>query len=341
MHPRELYHTMISARWASIWYVIRTLSLWIKASLLALLILFIYIVHHIYAYVTPPALLYIPDSNSSLMQAFNKQGIPFNLLDHRLFKRYDRPAEGWVRFDPDTKLSREELIQALLTKPREQTRRIVMYSGDSIDYFAERTAQQTHLSANAIIRSYRKFSPYYDGGILAGFYQIPYRTTPSAIAYYMTQRSEKRFEDFASQYDIPYDTDRWNHILTIASIIQKETQNTQEMPLIASVIYNRLNKEMKLQLDATLNYGKYSHQIITPKRIKEDRSAYNTYLHTGLPPHPIGSVSPAALIAAITPAKTDYLYFMLADNGRHNFASTYAEHLANIRWYKKQKNHQK
>ncbi len=337
MHPKELYHTVISARWSSIWCVLRTLRVWVKASLLTFLILLIYIIHHIYAYVTPPILLYIPDHNSSLTQALKDQGICFNLLDHRLLKRYDRPAEGWVRFDPDTKLSREELLQALLSKPREETRRIVMYSGDSIDYFAAKTAAQTKLLTEKIIQAYRKFSPYYDGGILAGFYQIPYRTTPSAIAYYMTQRSEKRFKGFASQYNITYDTESWNRILTIASIIQKETQNTQEMPLIASVIYNRLDKEMKLQLDATLNYGKYSHQIITPKRIKQDKSHYNTYLYTGLPPHPIGSVSPASLIATLKPAKTDYLYFMLANNGSHNFASTYEEHLANIRWYKKQK----
>jgi len=337
MHPKELYHTMISARWSSIWCVLRTLRVWIKLSLLAFLILLIYIIHHIYAYVTPPTLLYIPDNNSSLTRALNDQGISFNLLDHRLLKRYDRPAEGWVRFKSDSKLSREELLQALLSKPREQTRRIVMYSGDSIDYFAARTATQTALPADAIIQAYRAFSPYYDGGILAGFYQIPYRTTPSAIAYYMTQRSRRRFEEFGEQYGVASDSKTWNRILTIASIIQKETQNTQEMPLIASVIYNRLAKEMKLQLDATLNYGTFSHQIITPERIKQDKSHYNTYLYTGLPPHPIGSVSPASLIATLKPAKTDYLYFMLADNGRHNFTSTYKEHLANIRWYKKQK----
>ena len=337
MHPKELYHTVISAHWASLWCVLRTLRTWIKVSLLGLLILFIYIIHHIYAYVTPPPLLYIPDSNSSLTQAFNDQGVSFNLLDYRLLKRYPSPTEGWVRFNPDNKLSREEFLQSLLAKPREKTRRLVMYSGDSIDYFSHRTAKQTNLSPTSILQAYKDISPYYDGGILAGFYQIPYRTTPFSITYYMTQRSEKRFEEFATQYDISYDTNTWNQILTIASIIQKETQNTKEMPLIASVIYNRLGKEMKLQLDATLNYGKYSHQIITPQRIKEDKSDYNTYLHAGLPPHPIGSVSPAALIAALKPAKTDYLYFMLSDNGSHNFASTYEEHLANIRWYKKQK----
>jgi UPF0755 protein len=319
------------------YYMLRTLPIWLKASLIALLILLISIIHHIYAYVTPPSLLYIPDNNSSLTEALNDQGISFNLLDYRLLKRYHRPAEGWVRFDTQVKLSREELLQALLDKPRERTRRLVMYSGDSIQDFATRAGAQTNLLAAKIIQAYRDYSPYEEGGILAGFYQIPYRTTPTAIAYYMTHQSNERFQALSRQYTGDYDTETWRHILTIASIIQKETQNSPEMPLVSSVIHNRLAKEMKLQLDATLNYGTYSHTPITPERIKQDKSHYNTYLHLGLPPHPIGSVSTTALIAALNPAKSDYLYFMLADHGTHNFASTYKEHLAHIRWYKRQK----
>ena len=141
----------------------------------------------------------------------------------------------------------------------------------------------------------------------------------------------------AQKYLGSYKVHIWNRILTIASIIQKETQDPKEMPLISSVIHNRLKKGMKLQLDATLNYGKYSHQIVTPERIQRDKSHYNTYRHKGLPPHPIGSATKEAILAALNPAQTEYLYFMLADKGTHNFAITYPEHLAHIRWYKAQK----
>jgi UPF0755 protein len=106
------------------------------------------------------------------------------------------------------------------------------------------------------------------------------------------------------------------------------------MALISSVIHNRLKKNMMLQLDATLNYGKYSHQIVTPSRIKSDKSHYNTYLHKGLPPHPIGSATKEAIIAAIKPADTNYLYFMLNPKGKHDFSATYSMHLANIRHYR-------
>lgn len=213
-----------------------------------------------------------------------------------------------------------------------------MYSGDSIELFAQRTAKQTNLSASKIIKAYKKHSPYHDAGIMAGYYQIPYKTTPSAITYYMTLKSRYKFKALAEKYTGNYSTSKWQEILTIASIIQKETQASKEMSLISSVIHNRLKKNMKLQLDGTLNYGKYSQQVITPERIRNDKSTYNTYLHKGLPPHPVGSATKEAIVSALQPANTDYLYFMLADNGTHNFSRTYEEHLSNIQWYREQRN---
>jgi len=116
------------------------------------------------------------------------------------------------------------------------------------------------------------------------------------------------------------------------------------MPLISSVIYNRLEKGMRLQMDGTLNYGKYAHTIVSPERIKNDESDYNTYKHKGLPPHPLSTVTIDALKASMRPKKTDYLFFMLNKDGSHNFAATYEKHLANIkafRIYQKEKNAKK
>jgi UPF0755 protein len=87
---------------------------------------------------------------------------------------------------------------------------------------------------------------------------------------------------------------------------------------------------MKLQMDGTLNYGKYSHIKITPKRIREDSSYYNTYKYEGVPKYPVCNVSLEAIKAAIFPTKSDYLYFMKAKNGKHNFTRYYSTHLSNI-----------
>jgi UPF0755 protein len=95
---------------------------------------------------------------------------------------------------------------------------------------------------------------------------------------------------------------------------------------------------MKLQMDATLNYKKMSHTVVTAQMIREDSSRYNTYKHKGLPPTPIGTITLDALHSALYPIKSDYLFFMLQKDGTHAFASTYKEHLENI---KKFKNRQK
>ena len=103
------------------------------------------------------------------------------------------------------------------------------------------------------------------------------------------------------------------------------------MPLVSSVIYNRIKKGMKLQMDGTLNYAQYSHIKVTPKRIREDKSIYNTYLHKGVPEIPVCNVSFEAIRAAIFPAKTSYLYFMKSKKGTHDFSCNYSTHLTNIR----------
>ena len=128
-----------------------------------------------------------------------------------------------------------------------------------------------------------------------------------------------------------YNKRKWFRYVTIASIIQKESANVKEMPLVSSVIYNRIKRGMKLQMDGTLNYGKYSHIKITPKRIRHDKSTYNTYIHKGIPKYPVCNVSFDAIKAAIFPAKTSYLYFMKSKRGTHDFACNYSTHLRNIR----------
>ena len=102
-------------------------------------------------------------------------------------------------------------------------------------------------------------------------------------------------------------------------------------PIVSSVIYNRLKKRMKLQMDGTLNYGRFSHVKVTPSRIREDKSEYNTYKIKGLPPYPVSSVSKDAIFAAIFPKKTEYLYFVKSKKSKHTFSRTYKEHIKRIR----------
>ena len=123
----------------------------------------------------------------------------------------------------------------------------------------------------------------------------------------------------------PYD------VLIIASMVEAEAQVPHDRPLIASVIYNRLARPMRLQIDATVEYaillqtGQYKFPLTTDDYTNV-HSAYNTYLHDGLPPGPIASPGLAALQAALSPANTNYYYYVLTSDQRsHCFARDQAE----------------
>jgi UPF0755 protein len=116
--------------------------------------------------------------------------------------------------------------------------------------------------------------------------------------------------------------------VTVASLIEREAASAEERPLVASVIYNRLQKGMPLQIDATIYYALGEpEQELSLADLKID-SPYNTYENTGLPPGPICSPSRQSLQAAIEPADTDYLYYVLKANGEeHFFTNNYDDFL--------------
>jgi UPF0755 protein len=129
-------------------------------------------------------------------------------------------------------------------------------------------------------------------------------------------------------------------IITIASIVEEETNNNEEKPLIASVYVNRLNKGMALGADPTIKFalGNFALKRIMLGHIKSSAaSPYNTYRNKGLPPGPICTPSIASIDAVLKGEKTTYLYFCAkADfSGSHSFASTDEEHLENARRYRK------
>lgn len=115
--------------------------------------------------------------------------------------------------------------------------------------------------------------------------------------------------------------------IIIASLIEEEAMVDSEKPIIASVIYNRLNKKMRLELCPTVEYILPSHK----KKLTLDdlniKSPYNTYINSGLPPTPICNPSFESLKAAFFPAKTDYLFYVAKGDGTHYFSKTYSEHL--------------
>lgn len=122
--------------------------------------------------------------------------------------------------------------------------------------------------------------------------------------------------------------------ITLASIIQKETFKTSEYPIVASVFYNRLKFNMRLQSDPTVIYGIPNFNgNIRKKDLLNKNNSYNTYRHNGLTPTPICSPSIGALNAVIAPASTKFLYFVADKKGGHVFSKNYKEHRKNVRTY--------
>lgn len=122
-----------------------------------------------------------------------------------------------------------------------------------------------------------------------------------------------------------------HEIVILASIIEKETGAPEERPLISSVFHNRLKKAMRLQTDPTVLYGilDQTHEMkknITKKDLTK-WTRYNTYTFKGLPFGPIANPGKEALVAAVKPEKTDYLYFVSRNDGTHVFSETYNQHL--------------
>jgi UPF0755 protein len=119
-----------------------------------------------------------------------------------------------------------------------------------------------------------------------------------------------------------------HQLVTVASLIEKEAASPREKPLVASVIYNRLDKDMPLQIDATIQYALEKPKENLSLRDLKVESPYNTYENKGLPPGPICSPSRESLKAALNPANTNYLYYVLKANGQsHFFTSDYQDFL--------------
>lgn len=119
-------------------------------------------------------------------------------------------------------------------------------------------------------------------------------------------------------------------LVTLASIVEKETGVPSERPLIASVFHNRLRKRMRLQSDPTTIYGIVKFNGNLTKADLERYSPYNTYVINGLPPGPIASPGEASLQAVLNPAHTDYFYFVSNNDGTHLFSKSYEEHARHV-----------
>jgi len=300
-------------------------------------IIFLLFVFLAYNYVSVPAkktTFYLSDSKSStLLKTLSKHGYNIYTLDKYVLKFMKTPKKGWYSLK-NKRQGRFTFFKSLHTR-QTKTMNIKLYAGETSEELTKRLANDMKLDPIRLLNAYKSHSQYKESDLFSGRYTVARNADENTTIAYLSECSNKIFRHFSHTYTHKKHSELEKKVLLIiASIIQKESNSIDEMPLISSVIYNRLEKGMKLQMDGTLNYGKFAHIIVTPERIKNDNSLYNTYKHKGLPPAPLGTVSIEALRAAYSPKASEYLFFMLNKDGSHNFASTYENHIKNIRAFK-------
>lgn len=176
-----------------------------------------------------------------------------------------------------------------------------------------------------------------EGYLFPDTYLFAKKSTIDDVVSKMTQNFEAKYQQLSGPQLSKFTKEE---IVVIASMVEREAKHDEDRPLVASVILNRLEIGMGLQIDATIQYaiGYQKDQnrwwkILTTSDLKID-SPYNTYLYNGLPPTPISNPGLAALEAVVNPASTNYLYYFSESNGTTHYATSLEEHNANITRYR-------
>ena len=245
---------------------------------------------------------------------------------------------GEYRFDHPAPLSG---VYARLLKGDVYTRAVTIPEGFNIFDIAQAvenaglTPRAEFLAAERqdtpLILDLSPHAPSLEGYLFPDTYHFSRHATPIQMLTTMV----RRFRQAATQLSL--DPANAAKTVTLASLIEKEVSQPSERPLVASVFVNRLAKNIPLATDPTVIYAalldnRYRGTIYASDL--QSQSAYNTYRHPGLPPGPIASPGLAALRAAISPAQTEYLYFVSDATGHSRFATTLKDHSANVQQYR-------
>jgi UPF0755 protein len=175
-----------------------------------------------------------------------------------------------------------------------------------------------------------------EGYLFPDTYQFPKKTPPHDIVRRMVTQFQAAYdESFRSRADQLRMTQR--EVVTLASIIEKETGHPSERGLISAVFHNRLKKKMRLQSDPTVIFALSEFDGNIKKKDLGIPSPYNTYRFIGLPPGPIANPGKESLYAALHPADVDYLYFVSKNDGTHFFSKNLREHNGAVNKYQRKR----
>lgn len=300
--------------------------MWIAAIILVIIVSFIV---YLLTPISSPKVVYIPKGSVfSSITHLQKQGANLYLADAVILKIMGSPQQGWIDLKEEN-LSRFNYLRALTTA-QAATHQVTLIPGETTVVFLAQLARDLHLDEKKLIQHYNEMSSMQEGMFVPDTYSLPKNVDENETISTLLKLSKEKTQALSREMTGGYDQAKWLQIVTLASVIQKEAASVADMPMVSAVIQNRLAKNMRLQMDGTLNYGEFSHQKVTAERIRTDKSSYNTYKHRGIPKYPVCNVSKEALHAALHPAKNDYLYFVRGKDGQHIYSRYFSTHHKNI-----------
>lgn len=282
------------------------------------------------------------ESLHGLFQRLNNEDILRSSFFSKIYIKFNDVKEsikpGTYTVSSDINLS--DFI-SVLTEGKVSEAKVTFPEGYTVDDIANKLEESGVCTKEEFIKAVKEYPlPSFikpnkerkyelEGFLFPDTYTLPKGTTPTQVVEMMLNRFEQVMSEIQSELGITIPNEEYEKYVTIASMIEKEARDDSERPEIASVIYNRLEKGMPLQIDATVLYALGEHKdTVLYKDLKVD-SPYNTYKIKGIPVGPICNPGKPSLLAAIRPAKTDYIYYLLnpSDN-KHYFTNSYEDFLA-------------
>lgn len=257
----------------------------------------------------------------------------------RLMSKFRGFSSGFEagKYRLTTNMTASDTLAALKAGPFVESLRVTFPEGYRIEQMAQRASDKLPVKPSDFEKSATSgtwtVGDYLPKGTktVEGFlFPSTYDFLKDAKANHVVQRMLDEFQDQVK--DLPWANAEAlgvskYEVVVAASLIEREARFDEDRAKIAAVIYNRLKKGMALQIDASVQYILGSWGPITIKD-RDLPSPYNTYLHTGLPPTPIASPGLKSVVAALTPAKANYLYYVVIDAaGHHAFTNSYQEFL--------------
>ena len=241
--------------------------------------------------------------------------------------------------------STQEILE-VITQGQVKTWRVTLPEGSRAEEIAERLAAsglvdgeqfKAALRNHALAEELDVPTTDFEGYLYPDTYWLPQGLSPEEVVRILVGQFDRVWEAEIRTQAEETGLSR-NEVVTLASIVEKETAAPPERARIAAVFLNRLRKGMRLETDPTVIYGIEEFDgNLRRKHLRDKRNPYNTYQHFGLPPGPIANPGLAALRSVVNPEETDYLYFVSRNDGTHVFSRTYGEHTKAVDEYQRRK----